>query len=655
MLTLDGVGRIVAGRVLFRGLTWTLHAGERIGLVGPNGSGKTSLLRILAGLDEPDEGRVARHSGLKVAYLPQEVETEIGGDAPLLEAALAAASDIRRLGDECHRLADEIATLAEAGADPVRLDRVSRLYGERRALFEWFGGDQLEARARAVLGGLGFATSDFERPVRTFSGGWRMRAVMARLLLSGADVLLLDEPTNHLDLDALAWLEATLGASPAAVVVVSHDRVFLDRVVNRIADLVRSRLRVTSGGYAAWARTREAEREQAEKRDKELRREEERLAEFVERFRYKATKAVAAQERERMLEKVRAERAAIEVDPSRTWRLRWPEPPPGPDLLLALDRVVKRYGENVVLDGVSLEVRGGQRIALMGPNGAGKTTLLRILRGELAPDGGRRVVAPALAIGSFAQHQLEELDGDASVLEECGRGAPGRRPEELRRALGALGLGEGHVERPVRTLSGGERARLALARLMLRPASLLLLDEPTNHLDLPLREALETALAGWPGTLVVVSHDRAFLDRLTNRTFAVQDGRVEPVDGGWQGWLAWRAGVLAARRGEEGAGDAPHERSRAGRRARAEALQDRNRRLRPLRERVARLEREIAATEERLGVVDADLADPNVHADGVRMRDLAREREALTAALEQLYPDWEGAAHELELETGEPE
>ncbi|MBP7146835.1 MAG: ABC-F family ATP-binding cassette domain-containing protein [Acidobacteria bacterium] len=648
MLTLDGVGRTVAGRTLFRQVNWTVHAGERVGLVGPNGSGKTTLLRILAGFDEPDEGQRVARSGLRAAYLPQEVEAELSGEATILEAALAAADDVRALGAELEHLAER---MAHATHDPELLDRLSHEYGERRALFEWAGGDALESRARTVLGGLGFGLEEMERPVRTFSGGWRMRALMARLLLSGADVLLLDEPTNHLDLDALAWLENHLASSPAALVVVSHDRVFLDRVATRIADIAGERLRITKGGYTKWLAAVRSGQEQAQRRLEQLEDEARRLEQFVERFHAKATKAAQARDRARMLEDVREEQSRIRVEVQRAWRLRWPDPPPTSDLVVTLESVRKRYGTKVVLDGVDLQVRRSDRIAVMGPNGAGKTTLLRIVGGELLPEAGRREVAPGLLIGSFAQHQLETMDPDRSVLDEASRTAYGRKPEEVRRALGALGLGELHVDRPVRTLSGGERARLALARLMLRPASLLLLDEPTNHLDLPLREALEEALAGWPGALLVVSHDRAFLERLTTRTIAVEDGAAEGLDGGWRGWLEWRAARREARRAADaGAGGEPHERSRLGRRARAEALQERNRRLRPLRENVERLEGAISAAEERLREVDAALADPATHADGERMRSLARERDALERELAALYPEWEHAAHVLEQE-----
>ncbi len=392
MLTLDRLGRTVAGRTLFREITWAIHAGDRYGLVGPNGCGKTTLLRIIAGFDEADEGFVHRGSGLRVAYLPQEVEAELPPDASILEAALMAADEVRRLGRECDELAEAIADAAAVPGDEERVHRLTEAFGEKRALFEWSGGDGLEARARIVLTGLGFVPAELERAVRTFSGGWRMRALMARMLLSGADVLLLDEPTNHLDLDALAWLESHLAASPAALVVVSHDRVFLDRVATRVADMVRGTLRITKGGYTEWQRVRTAERAANAKKDALLARDETKLTRFVERFGAKATKAAAAKDKARLLAGVQDERAAIEVDPSWGWRFRWPDPPHSHELLIKLEHARKRYGEKTVLDDVSLEIRRGERWAVMGPNGAGKTTLLRLLTGALPLDGGTRAV-----------------------------------------------------------------------------------------------------------------------------------------------------------------------------------------------------------------------------------------------------------------------
>lgn len=650
MLTLEGIGRGVAGRTLFEGVHWTIHPGDRFGFVGPNGSGKTTLLRIVAGRDEPDAGRLRARRGLRVAYLPQEVEAELPGDAAILEAVLTVADDVRALGAEVDALAARMAELAGQEDGDGELAEVAHLYGEKRALFEWFGGDALEARARIVLSGLGFSNAEMDRAVRTFSGGWRMRAVMARLLLSGADLLLLDEPTNHLDLQALAWLEAHLVRSPAALIVVSHDRVFLDRVVTKVADLYGGKLRVTPGGYSAFLAAREERNELARRRDRKLAQDETRLERFVERFRYKATKARQAQERERMLDGVREQRAAIEVETVKDWGFRWPEPPPASDPVLRLERVTKRYDGKTVLDGVDVVLRRGERIALLGANGAGKTTLLRLISGDLYPDAGVRHAMPGLLVGHFAQHQLEAMKPERSVIDECGTAAPARTPEELRAALGRFGLGELHIDRPVRTLSGGERARLALAKLLLRPSSLLLLDEPTNHLDLPLREALEESLSEWAGTLVVVSHDRAFLDRLTTDSILVDDGRAERIQGGWQGWLARleeRAPRTAGRSCADSEGDL-HERSRAGRRARAEAMQERNRRLKPLREAVSRYEADIAAAEARRDEVDALLALPKTHTDGALARALVQERAEIAARLDDLFERWSDASSELE-------
>ncbi|MDQ7007809.1 MAG: ABC-F family ATP-binding cassette domain-containing protein [Acidobacteriota bacterium] len=650
MLSLAAISRSVGGRTLFEDVSWTIHPGDRIGLVGPNGCGKTTLLRIIAGVDEPDRGRIRRRRGLHVAYLPQEVEAELHPRTSVLEAALSGADHVRELGREIEALAERMAEL-DARGDAAALAEVAATYGERRSLFEWFGGDGLEARARVVLGGLGFSREACDAPVGTLSGGWRMRVLMARMLLSGADLLLLDEPTNHLDLDALAWLEAHLGASPAAVVVVSHDRIFLDRVVERIADLVAGRLRVTRGDYSAWVRRRRAEREQLEARDRQLAAEEDRLRRFVERFGAKATKASQASDRKRRLEEVRGQRRALVFDPAWSWSFSWPPPPPGPDLLLSLEKAAFGFDGRPVLEGVDLHLRRGDRLAVLGANGAGKTTLLRGLAGDLFPLAGRREVARGLLVARFHQHQLEAMDPAASVFEQAGRTAPGRTPEQVRRALGTLGLGEEHISRPVSSLSGGERARLALARLLLEPCHLLMLDEPTNHLDLPLREALEQALEAWPGTLIVVSHDRVFLERLTRESLVVEGGRVERLEGGWRQWLARRSAVAAA--GVESPGArvgraSAHHRSRAGRRARAEALQARRRRLRPLQEEVARLEDEVHAAEQRLAEIDAGLADPAVHADGPRLGLLAAERGEVARRLEVLTAAWAEKAEQLE-------
>ncbi len=648
MLQLETIGRTVAGQHLFRGVTWTIHPGERVGLVGANGSGKSTLLRIIAGRDEPDEGKLHSRAGLRVAYLPQEVEAETSVESTVIETVLAGAEDVRRLGRELAALEERMHAASVADSSSRELALISESYGEKRALFEWFGGDELETRARIVLSGLGFSTEETHAPLKTFSGGWRMRALMGRMLLSGADLLLLDEPTNHLDLDALAWLETQLSQSPAAVIVVSHDRVFLDQVVTKVAHLSRERLRLWPGNYSAWVTRRAEERDGLASRSEKLVREEARLAAFVERFRAKATKAAQAQDRARMLEGVREERAQISMERDRNWRLKIPDPPACGDPVVMLEKVEKRYGDKVVITGVDLSLRRGDRLAVMGPNGAGKTTLLRIIAGDVYPERGRRLLGTGLTLGRFAQHQLEAMDPDRTVMEESMHGAPGKKPEEVRRALGSMGIGDVHIERRVRSLSGGERSRVALARLLLNPAALLLLDEPTNHLDLPMREALEQGIAAWPGTLLVVSHDRAFLDRVTTGTLAVEGGVVERIAPGWQAFLEWRARRHQASDLGPDSDAISAERSRDSKRARAEAIQERSRRLKPLKLELAETENLIHVSEERLRVIDVLFADPSVAADGERMRALVKERDQLSASLAQSYTRWEALSLAVE-------
>ncbi len=648
MLQLETIGRTVAGQHLFRGVTWTIHPGERIGMVGANGSGKSTLLRIIAGRDEPDEGKLHSRTGLRVAYLPQEVEAENSGESSVLETVLAGADDVRRLGRELTALEERMHATSTAGSSAQELALLSESYGEKRALFEWFGGDEMETRARIVLSGLGFSLQETQAPLKTFSGGWRMRALMGRMLLSGADLLLLDEPTNHLDLDALAWLETQLSQSPAAVIVVSHDRVFLDQVVTKVAHLSRERLRLWPGNYSAWVARRAAERDELASRATKLQREEARLEAFVERFRAKATKAAQAQDRARVLEGVREERAQISLERDRHFRLRLPDPPPCADPIVMLEQVEKRYGEKVVISGVNLSLRRGDRLAVMGPNGAGKTTLLRLIAGDIYPERGRRLLGTGLTLGRFAQHQLEAMDPDRTVMEESMHGAPGKKPEEVRRALGSMGIGDVHIDRRIRSLSGGERSRVALARLLLNPAALLLLDEPTNHLDLPMREALEQGIAAWPGTLLVVSHDRAFLDLVTNGTLAVDGGVVERIAPGWQAFLQWRNARNQIVDSTPDTDASSAERSRDSKRARAEAIQERSRRLKPLKQELIELEQRIHADEERLRAIDDLFADPAVAADGERMRSLVRERDQISAAMPASYSRWEALSLAIE-------
>ncbi|MGE5827560.1 MAG: ABC-F family ATP-binding cassette domain-containing protein, partial [Micromonosporaceae bacterium] len=488
MIQLDDISKGFGGQLLFRDLTWRIAERERIGLVGPNGAGKTTLCRILAGMEEPDSGQVSRPRGVTVGYLAQEAAGQASG-----------------------------SVLAEA------------LSG-----FEALGGYRLETQARAILSGLGFRPDQLMQPLTVFSGGWRMRAALARLLLLAPSLLLLDEPTNHLDLASLAWLEDFLTGYDGTVVVVSHVRYFLNRMVTSVADLTPEGLVVYPGDYDDFLVEREARRELLEAR---ARNQAKRIAEverFIERFRYKATKARQVQSRIKMLDKVER----LEVPGARRQvHFAFPEPPRTGRRVATLTGIHKAYGDNVVYAGVDVAVERGDRLALVGDNGAGKSTLLKILAGVLPFDRGERTLGSHVAVHYYAQHQLDALDSTRTVLEELEAVAPESTHTRLRTILGAFLFSGDSVDKKVAVLSGGEKARLALARMLVRPAALLCLDEPTNHLDLASREVLESALAEFPGTIVFISHDRYFINRIATVVVEVARGQLTPYPGSYDDFL----------------------------------------------------------------------------------------------------------------------
>ncbi|MGH7263918.1 MAG: ABC-F family ATP-binding cassette domain-containing protein, partial [Candidatus Rokuibacteriota bacterium] len=513
MIQLDGISKSYGGQALFRGLDWRIGARERVGLVGPNGAGKTTLCRIVAGLEAPDEGQVVRERGATIGYLPQEVAASQAGS--VLAEALSGFEDVWALERELD------ATAAALGSAPT--DELTARYGELQHRFEALGGYRLETEARTILGGLGFRPADLGRPLGEFSGGWRMRAALARLLLLRPSVLLLDEPTNHLDLASLAWLESHLAAYDGTLVVVAHDRYFLNRMVTAIAELDPGGITRYPGDYDGYLVEREARQAL---REAQARNQAKRVAEierFIERFRYKATKARQVQSRIKMLERV--ERIQLE-GPARTIRLAFPEPPRTGRLVATLRDVHKAYGHHAVYAGVDLDVERGDRVALVGANGAGKSTLLRILAGVLPYDRGQRTLGAHVTVHYYAQHQLDALHPDWTVLEELQGVAPDDGQTRLRTLLGAFLFSGDAVEKKVAVLSGGEKARLALAKMLAQPAALLCLDEPTNHLDLASRERVEEALAAFGGTIVFISHDRYFINRIATRVVEVADGRL---------------------------------------------------------------------------------------------------------------------------------
>jgi ATP-binding cassette subfamily F protein 3 len=640
VIRLERVRRQFGPRVLFEDLSWLIPEGARLGLVGPNGAGKTTLLRLVAGLDRPDDGTVVRAKRVRVGYLPQEVEAAAAGT--VLAAVLDGAAEWRGLEGRVRELEERMARTAPGDPEAAVL---SAAYGEARQRFEHLGGERIEARAREILGGLGVPVARFAEPLRALSGGWRMRVILARLLLGEPDLLLLDEPTNHLDLEAIAWLEAYLDGREGAFVVVSHDRFFLNRMVRGIVELETGRLRSFAGGYDAYLDERESRRAAAVKAARQQARELTKTQRFIERFRYKNTKARQVQSRIRALSKVERVDAPRR---RRSLRFGFPPAPRSGDTVARLEGVRKAYGATVVYPELDLLLRRGDRVALVGANGAGKSTLLRLLAGTERPDAGTVELGHNVLVRHFAQHHLESLDPGRTVLEEVERVAPDDLRPGLRSLLGRFLFSGNDVDKRVGILSGGERARLALARLLVVPANLLLLDEPTNHLDLPSREVLEDALAEYDGTLVVVSHDRYFINRTLTSIAEVGDGRVDVQPGDYDTFLercaarqaAGATGVAAA------TGPRPEGDRRAERRAEAEERNRRYRERRALEDRLAPLEDEIAGLEERLRTLTDSQADPVVYASPDRAAEVAREKRRVEEELADRYSRWEAIADE---------
>jgi ATPase subunit of ABC transporter with duplicated ATPase domains len=508
VISFSRVGKQYGRQVLFVDASFQLNPGEKVGLVGPNGAGKTTLFRMIVGEEMPDEGDVSVPKKLTIGYFRQDVE-EMSGRS-VLDEAIAGSG---RLGDLHHELED----LQLAMSDPDRagdMDRILARFGEVQEEYEHLGGYGLEAQAREVLHGLGFDDERIDGDVGLLSGGWKMRVAMARVLLGAPDVLLMDEPTNHLDIESIIWLEAFLKSRPGALLMTSHDREFMNRVVSKIAEIDGGEITVYSGNYDFYERERairEANREAAYARQQAMLAKEQR---FIERFAAHAAKAAQVQSRVKALEKIEKielpkKRKAVHFD--------FRQPPRCGDQVAVIDGVSKSYGRRVVYDGLKMTIRRGERWCVMGKNGAGKTTLLKMVAGALEPDAGEVKLGASLKMGYFAQQALDLLDPDLTIEEQLQRDFPDESIGALRNLAGAFQFSGDDIDKKIRSLSGGEKTRLVIARMLLNPPNFLVLDEPTNHLDLFTKEMLIEALKDYDGTMLFVSHDRAFLRALSNR------------------------------------------------------------------------------------------------------------------------------------------
>jgi ATP-binding cassette subfamily F protein 3 len=529
LIQLSGLTKTFGERVLLDDVSWQVTDGERVGLCGPNGAGKTTLLKMLAGFDEPDKGIIVKPTGTTVGYLPQDGlhhhgRTLFNEVSLAFEALLEAQKEIDRIE---HALADPALPDGEHETLLIKYHDLSEQFRREE-------GFSIELKVAQVLHGLGFSKADFEKPTEAFSGGWQMRIALAKLLLGRPTLLLLDEPTNHLDLDARNWLEEYLVAYPHAVILVSHDRFFLDAVVTKVADLALRTITDYHGTYSKYLVERETRMEALRAAKKVQDDEIARIRAFVDRFRYQATKAAQVQSRIKTLDKI----VPIEVPPERKRvKFTFPACPKSGRVVMELKHARKAYGSNVVLDDVTLHVERGDRIALVAPNGAGKSTLMRMLSGAEAPDSGERVLGHQVVMDYFAQDEADRLDKSKTVYQTLEADSPIGMVPMIRNILGGFLFEGDDITKKVSVLSGGERTRLAVARMLLRPANTLLLDEPTNHLDLDSKDVLLDAIEDFGGTLIFVSHDRYFVDRLATKVIIVSNGGIEIYPGRYEEYL----------------------------------------------------------------------------------------------------------------------
>ncbi len=627
MIRFDSLTLRRGPQILLDNVDLALHAGWRVGITGRNGAGKSSLLALVAGELAPDAGHFERPANWAMAWVRQEV--------PALEST---ALDYVLDGDAELRAIERDLVAAEDAHDGMR---IAHLHERLHTI----GGYAAPARAGALLHGLGFAAGDENRRVAEFSGGWRMRLNLAQALMCRSDLLLLDEPTNHLDLDAVLWLQDWLARYPGTLLLISHDREFLDAVVTHVLAIAERRADLFTGDLTGYERKRAEQLTQQSAAFEKQQRERAHLQHFVDRFRAKATKARQAQSRIKALERM------VEIAPVRaasTIQFEFREPARLPAPLLKLDAAAAGYGERRVLDDITLILAPGDRIALLGANGAGKSTLVKLLAGQIAPLAGERIAAKDLAIGYFAQHQLEQLDSSASAVAHLLRLDPALGEKAARDFLGGFGFAGERALEPVAPFSGGEKARLCLALTVFQRPNLLLLDEPTNHLDLDMREALTEALNDFAGAVVLVAHDRALIRACCDTLLHVGAGRVAPYDGDLDDYARQ---VLRAANTTATTPDKPASgnKRRDARRANA----DERARLATLQQEAQRLEKRIAQVEADKRQNDSALADPALYdvSQSAQLQGLTRQASALSAELAKLEEQWLSAHEALERET----
>jgi ATP-binding cassette subfamily F protein 3 len=631
MITISNISKEYIDNVLFRNVSFNVSARDRVAVIGANGSGKTTLFEIITGSIRPDTGSITLRRGTTMGYLKQDIVSS--STKKLLEDIVSSSTEITGMA---HRIDVLRQDLAEE-TDPETSTELMTQLGELQNRFEAAGGYDADYEARTVLSGLGFKESDFNRPLTEFSGGWVMRAELAKLLFTNPDVLLLDEPTNHLDLESCIWLENYLDKYQGAVLVTSHDRAFLNRVVTKVLAIEPDEVLFHQGNYDSYVTARQKDlqtREAAAKRQDLMIKKEMR---FIERFRYKARKASQVQSRIKKLDKI--ERITV-PRASRKIGFHFSEPPRIGEEVIRLSHIGKAYDKNVVYTDLNLTLHRGDRAALVGPNGAGKTTLLRILAGVLPFEKGERKPGHNAYTAYYAQHLLELLDPANNILDEARKSANDESDEQLRVILGAFLFTADDIYKKVSVLSGGEKSRLAIAKVLLQSPNFLLMDEPTNHLDIPSREILTDALEAYKGTLCFITHDQTLIRQIANKIIDIRDGKVTVFDGDYDSYLYWRDPMPI-----------PVQPRINRREQKVQEGEQRNKYYKessPLRKRAEKIEGEIPKLKQRLGEVEILLADPGQYRDKEKAAATVKEYHELTAAIQTLEDEQKKVTADIE-------
>jgi ATP-binding cassette subfamily F protein 3 len=647
MLNVSEISKSFGDQTLFSAVAFNVGARDRIALIGPNGSGKTTLFGIIAGNVLPDSGSVKRHRETTIGYLEQEMSPEL--DRQLLDDVANASTKISKLAHRIQVLQEELASGVDGGTSQKLLHEL----GELQHSFEFAGGYSAEHEAEVVLSGLGFAEADFHRPLSDFSGGWLMRVALAKLLLLSPDVLLLDEPTNHLDLDSCIWFEKYLGSYRGAILVVSHDRAFLNRVASKVLAIEQGKGIFHRGNYDSFVIARKKEIEITEATAKRQNIKIKKEMRFIERFRAKNTKATQVQSRMKQLAKM--ERI---VAPRATKKMRFsfPQPARTGERVITLKHILKSYDANVVYRDLNLVLNRGDRVALLGPNGAGKTTLLKILAGMLPFDKGKRILGHNVTTAYYAQHQLELLDPTNNVLAELKNVAPNEPEQKLRGILGAFLFNGDDVYKKISILSGGEKCRLVLTKMLIQSANFLLMDEPTNHLDIASREILTDALEAYPGSLCFITHDRTLIHQIANKIIEVRDGDIQVITGSYADYLNWKESLgqgasdtysapISSATGKSSTISGTRQRKLTEGKLRNEYYRE----SAPAKKRIAEIEAELAELEAQFRKVESLFSDEEHYGSSERVVTTIEKHRRLKDAIGSLTDERERLSIELEM------